>query len=102
MSPSIRVLLVEDSQDDAEVLLLELQSGGYDPTYARVNTAPAMRGALAPGIWGLVIADYAMPQYNALAALAVLRESGLDVPFIIVSGAIGEATAVAAMQAGAH
>jgi diguanylate cyclase (GGDEF)-like protein len=102
MSSSIHVLLVEDSPDDAELLLLELQGGGYDPIYERVDTAPAMRAALAQGRWDIVISDYSMPQFNALAALALLRESGLDLPFIIVSGAIGEDTAVAAMQAGAH
>ena len=84
------------------MLLLELQDGGYDPTYERVDTAPAMRAALTQGIWDIVIADYVMPQFNALAALALLRESGCDLPFIIVSGAIGEETAVAAMKAGAH
>src|SRR5262249_35668665 len=102
MSQSIRVLLVEDSPDDAEMLLLELQDGGYDPIYKRVDTAPAMRAALAQGIWDIVIADYVMPQFNALAALALLRESGCNLPFIIVSGAIGEDTAVAAMKAGAQ
>ena len=102
MSTSIRVLLVEDSEDDAELLLLELQDGGYDPTYERVDTALAMRAALAQGTWDIVISDYSMPQFNAFAALAVLRESGLDLPFIIVSGIIGEDTAVAAMKAGAH
>src|SRR5262249_39253763 len=102
MSQSIRVLLVEDSPDDAEMLLLELQDGGYNPTYKRVDTAPAMRAALAQGIWDIVIADYVMPQFNALAALALLRESGCDLPFIIVSGAIAEDTAVAAMKAGAQ
>jgi len=102
MSTSIRVLLVEDSQDEAELLLLALQSGGYDLTYKRVDTAPAMRDALVQGRWDIVISDYSMPQFNMLAALALLRESGLDLPCIIVSGAIGEDIAVAAMKAGAH
>jgi diguanylate cyclase (GGDEF)-like protein/PAS domain S-box-containing protein len=102
MSTPIRILLVEDSEDDAELLLLELRDGGYEPTYERIDTAPALRAALARGGWDLVISDYSMPQFNALAALALLRESGLDLPFIIVSGAIGEGTAVSAMKAGAH
>lgn len=102
MSTPLRVLLVEDSQDDAELLLLALQDGGYDPIYERVDTAPAMRAAIAQGIWDIVISDDSMPQFNALAALALLRESGLDLPCIIVSGTIGEDTAVAAMKAGAH
>src|SRR5437763_5364739 len=102
MSTSIRVLLIEDSSDDAELLLLVLRDGGYDPTYARVETAEAMTAALSRHSWDLIIADYALPQFDALAALTLLRQSGLDLPFLIVSGAIGEDTAVAAMKAGAH
>ncbi len=102
MSPSIRVLLVEDSPDDAELLLCALRDGGYDLTYERVDTAAAMTAALAQQPWDLIISDYAMPQFDALAALALLQESGLDLPFLIVSGAIGEDTAVAAIKAGAH
>ena len=102
MSTSIRVLLVEDSPDDAELLLCALRDGGYDLTYERVDTAAAMTAALAQQPWDLIISDYAMPQFDALAALTLLQESGLDLPFLIVSGAIGEDTAVAAIKAGAH
>jgi two-component system, cell cycle sensor histidine kinase and response regulator CckA len=102
MSTPIRILIVEDSQDDTVLLLLELESGGYDPTYERIDTAAAMQAALARQPWDIIIADYSMPHFNALAALKLLQESDLDLPFIIVSGAIGEDTAVAAMKAGAH
>jgi PAS domain S-box-containing protein len=102
MSTPIRVLIVEDSPDDATLLLLELERSGYDPTFARVDTAAAMQAALAEQPWDIIIADYSMPHFNALAALQLLQESGLDLPFIVVSGAIGEDTAVAAMKAGAH
>jgi PAS domain S-box-containing protein len=102
MNTPVRVLLVEDSQDDAALLLLELEDGGYDPICERVDTAAAIQTALAKQPWDIVIADYSMPHFNALAALQMLQDSGLDLPFIIVSGAIGEDTAVAAMKAGAH
>src|SRR6266850_1518996 len=102
MNTPIRVLIIEDSQDDAALLLLELESGGYNPTFERVDTATAMQTALAKQPWDIIIADYSMPHFNALAALQLLQDSGLDLPFIIVSGAIGEDTAVAAMKAGAH
>jgi DNA-binding response OmpR family regulator/anti-sigma regulatory factor (Ser/Thr protein kinase) len=102
MSIPLRVLIVEDSEDDAALLLRELRRGGYNPTFARVDTPTAMSAALAQQAWDIVIADYAMPHFNAPAALTLVQESGLDLPFIVVSGAIGDATAVAAMQAGAQ
>src|SRR5262245_20050220 len=102
MNTPIRVLIVEDSQDDATLLLLELEGGGYDPICERIDTAAAMQTALAKQLWDIIIADYSMPHFSALAALQLLQDSGLDLPFIIVSGAIGEATAVVAMKAGAH
>jgi PAS domain S-box-containing protein len=102
MKTPIHVLLVEDSPDDATLLLLELEGGGYDPICERVDTAAAMQTALAKQPWDIIIADYSMPRFSALAALQLLQDGGFDLPFIIVSGAIGEDTAVAAMKAGAH
>jgi diguanylate cyclase (GGDEF)-like protein/PAS domain S-box-containing protein len=98
----LRVLIVEDSERDAQLLLLQLRSNGYDPVPTRVETAEAMQQALDAGGWDVVIADYSLPSFNALAALAVLRENDRDIPFIIVSGTIGEETAVEAMRSGAH
>jgi PAS domain S-box-containing protein len=102
MSKPLRVLLVEDSEDDAALLLRELKRGGYEPAWERVETAAAMKAALDRGEWDIVIADYALPQFSAPAALLVLREKGLDLPFIIVSGSIGEEVAVDGMKAGAN
>jgi len=106
MSVSLRVLIVEDSEDDALLLVRALRRGGYDPTFERVETAAAMRAALDQQEWDTVLSDYSMPSFSAPAALALLQDfsikSGLDLPFIIVSGAIGEETAVEAMRAGAH
>jgi len=102
MGTPIRVLVVEDSEDDAVLLVSGLRDAGYDPAFERVDTAEAMRAALATQPWDIVIADYSMPRFSASAALTVLQECGLDLPFIIVSGVIGEDAAVAAMKAGAH
>jgi two-component system, cell cycle sensor histidine kinase and response regulator CckA len=97
----LRVLLVDDSEADAALLLHELRNGGYDVTGERVQTAAAMQAALESGTWDVVLADYSMPDFTALDALDVLRNSGPDVPLIIVSGTIGEETAVTALKAGA-
>lgn len=102
MSKPLRALLVEDNETDAELLLRTLAKAGYETTVARVETAEAMKEALQRGPWDIVLADYRMPQFSAPEALSLLKESGLDLPFIVVSGGIGEATAVAAMKAGAH
>lgn len=102
MRSELRALMVEDSEDDALLLVNELESGGYQVTHQRVDTADAMRRALDGERWSLIIADYSMPHFSALAALTVYQDTGLDLPFIIVSGAIGEETAVAMMKAGAH
>jgi hypothetical protein len=102
MNKPLRVLVVEDSEDDTILLIRTLKHGGYDPTYERVETAEAMQSALSRQSWDLIVTDYTMPNFNALAALTVLKESGHDIPFIIISGTIGEERAVAAMKAGAH
>ena len=101
MNRPLRVLLVEDSEDDAALLLEELRRGGFDVTYLRVETADAMREALEEGSWDIVLSDYSMPTFSGTKALTVLQETGLDIPLIIVSGTIGEETAVEALKAGA-
>jgi len=102
MGKPLRVLMVEDSEDDARLVLRELRGAGYDLTHERVDTAAALEAALDRHSWDLVIGDYSMPQFSGTAALAMLRERGLDVPYICVSGTITEELAVAAMKAGAH
>ncbi len=102
MSKPLRVLIVEDSVADAELLLYELRQGGYDPTHKVVDAAEAMNDALDRQRWDVVLADYVMPNFGGLAALELLKSKGIDIPFIIVSGQIGEDIAVAAMKAGAH
>jgi two-component system cell cycle sensor histidine kinase/response regulator CckA len=102
MALPLRVLIVEDSAEDTELLLEELRHGGFEPVCERVQTAGAMTAALKKQAWDIVIADYTMPNFSAPAALELLQKSGLDLPFIIVSGSIGEDIAVASMKAGAH
>ncbi len=102
MGVPLRVLSVEDSPDDAELIGCALRRGGYEPVIARVETAAAMRDALERERWDVVVADFSLPGFSAPAALALLTEMQLDLPFIIVSGTVGEEDAVAAMRAGAH
>lgn len=103
MGTPLTVLVIEDSEDDTLLLLRELRRGGYDPVHERVQGADEMKEALARGTWDLVISDHSMPAFSSLSALELLRESGFtDLPFIIVSGQIGEDAAVAAMKAGAQ
>jgi PAS domain S-box-containing protein len=102
MTNPLRVLIVEDSEGDALLLIRELGRGGFDPVSERVDTREAMQKALRDRKWDVVISDYVMPRFSGLDALGVLRESGNDLPFIIVSGNIGEDIAVSAMKAGAH
>src|ERR687894_1511315 len=103
MGVPLKILLVEDSEDDALLLLRELRRGGYEPAWKRVDTAEAMEAALDERGWELVISDHFMPAFSSVAALDLLRRKGfVDLPFIIVSGRIGEDAAVAAMKSGAH
>jgi PAS domain S-box-containing protein len=102
MGKPLRVLMVEDSEDDVLLTVRALKKGGYDPAYERVETAGAMRTALREKTWDIIVCDYQMPQFNGLAAIALLKETGIDIPLIIVSGAIGEETAADCMRYGAH
>jgi PAS domain S-box-containing protein len=102
MSAHLRVLIVEDFEDDMLLILRELRKGGYTLDYVRVDTPSAMQSALERQPWDLVIADYTLPAFSAPDALKLLQSRKLDLPFIIVSGTIGENVAVAAMKAGAH
>ena len=98
----LRLLMVEDSEDDTLLTILALKKGGYDPVYELVEDAGAMRKALLEKSWDVILCDYQMPQFNGPAAIAILKETGIDIPLIIVSGAIGEETAVECMRLGAH
>jgi len=103
MGVGLKVLFVEDSEDDTMLLLRRLRKGGYDPIWERVDTSADMEAALDGASWDLVISDHSMPAFSSSAALGLLRRKGfVDLPFIIVSGQIGEDAAVAAMKAGAH
>ncbi|MGZ5499486.1 MAG: response regulator, partial [Candidatus Aminicenantales bacterium] len=102
MATTLNVLIVEDSEDDALLIVNGLRRGGYDPRWERVESPEGMRDALARRTWDLVISDYLMPQFDGFAALDSYKTSGQDAPFIIVSGNIGEDIAVDAMRAGAH
>jgi PAS domain S-box-containing protein len=102
MTELLRVLLVEDSEDDAMLLLRELKRGGYELLPHRVETAADMKAALEEGNWDIIIADYSMPQFSGLGALELSQTQKLDLPFILVSGTVSEEETVAAMKAGAH
>jgi PAS domain S-box-containing protein len=99
---NLRVLLIEDSELDAVLLVRYLQTNGYQIQHQRVASQPEMENALGAQEWDVVLCDYELPQFSVLPALAILKRKGLDVPFIVVSGAIGEELAVELMKAGAH
>jgi signal transduction histidine kinase len=102
MSSILAVLLVEDNENDALLLELQLRRAGFAPNCSRVETREQMRQALERQAWDVIIADYRMPQFDCLVALAMIKERSLDLPFILVSGHVTEEAAVAAMKAGAH
>ncbi len=102
MTDLLRVLLVEDSEDDALLVLRALRRGSREIEWTRVDNVAALRDAMQSKVWDIVLSDYYMPNFNGLAALLYLRENGYDTPFILVSGKIGEETAAEVMKAGAQ
>jgi len=102
MKTPLRVLIVEDSEDDVALILRELRNGGFAPEHLRVDQAETMRAALLEGDWQIILSDYSMPGFNGRDALQIYVESGCDIPFIMISGAIGEEAAADLMRAGAH
>jgi signal transduction histidine kinase len=102
VSKPLRLLLIEDSDDDAALITHELKRGGYDPACSRVQTQVAFKAALSSSEWDVIISDHALPGYSGLTALDDLHATGKDIPFILVSGTVGEAGAVTAMKAGAQ
>jgi len=98
----LRVLLIEDNEDDAALVTRALKDAGYEVSATRVETARGLRRALADASWDLAIADYTMPSFSGMKALSIIRQRRIDLPFIFVSGTIGEDVAVSAMKQGAH
>lgn len=101
MAKILDVLIVEDSENDVQLLLYELRRGGYSIEYQRVETRAKMEEALGRHTWDIILCDFSLPQFSAMEALATLKASGLDIPFLIVSGTIDEESAVTALKAGA-
>jgi len=102
MNQRLRILLIEDCESDASLVIRHLEKAGYDVEATCIETAAAVRAELSNPAYDAVIADYRLPHFDAPAALAILRESGHDIPFLVVSGTIGEERAVAMMKAGAQ
>src|ERR1035437_6928810 len=98
MKENLRILVVEDSEDDALLLLHNIEKNGYTIDYERVETAESMAAMLKEKTWDIVLSDYVMPHFNGLEALSILKKSGVDIPFIIISGMIGEDIAVKAID----
>lgn len=100
--PMLRLLHIEECENDCVPIRHSLARAGYEIQWERVPTRATLEQALDRQTWDVIISDYALPNFSALAALAILKQRGLDIPFIVVSGALGEETAVSAMRAGAH
>jgi len=102
MTSELRVLIVEDSEDDTLLIIRELNKGGLPTRYLRVDSPSSLQAALNESSWDIVITDHNLPEFGSEAAIMQVRQSGKDIPIIIVSGTIGEDVAVAAMKSGAH
>jgi len=102
MGKPIRVLIVDDSEDDALLLVRQLRNTGFDPSFERVDTAEAMNTALEKLTWDIILSDFMMPRFGGLEAVGLLRQKDFDIPIIIISGKIGEETAVECVKAGAN
>ncbi|VAW82906.1 diguanylate cyclase/phosphodiesterase (GGDEF & EAL domains) with PAS/PAC sensor(s) [hydrothermal vent metagenome] len=101
MQKPLRVLIVDDSEDDAALLVRQIRKGDYEPVVTRVETLEALHQAMGGAVWDIIISDHNMPEFDSIAVLGVIREYAGDVPVLIVSGSIGEDKAVSAMKAGA-
>jgi len=102
MKIPLRVLIIEDSEDDKDLILLQLKRGGYEPEYRRVETNEALINALETQTWDIILSDFVMPNFDGLSALDIVKSKDIDIPFILISGTIGESVAVNAMRLGAH
>lgn len=98
----LRTLIVDDSENDVQLIVRELKKGGYNPSYERVETATEMKKALKANAWDIILCDYKMPKFNAPSAITLLKKTKTDIPLFIVSGSIGEETAVECMRLGAQ
>ncbi len=102
MNTPLRLLLIEDDEDDASLTIMELKRGGFELSSLRIDTGSAMEKALTEGHWDLIICDHVMPAFSSSMALDILRSNGQDIPFIIVSSVAPEDLVTAAMRSGAH
>ncbi len=101
MDMELRVLIVEDSEMDAELMVMRLEIEGYNPAWQRVDTRQTFLEALNEDL-DIILSDWTLPQFSGLAALRLLKEKDLDIPFIIISGSIGEEAALDALRLGAY
>ncbi len=102
MGEPLKILLIEDSEDDAQLLLRELRRGDFELSWQQVQTAPSFQEQLVKQTWDVIISDYRLPRFDAPTALDIVQQSGIDIPFIVISGTVGERLAVDMMKAGAH
>src|SRR5712691_2582823 len=102
MRTPVRVLILYDSPETSQLLVRELQRGGYEPLFERVASREAMRQVLSSGSWDVILSDYRLRDFDALAALALVKESEMDIPLLVVCSGIGEETAVRLIKAGAN